>query len=217
MRLPRSLELDMIFGRQLPGTHWALSVTLNNRLLHQDIFDGNQTSYNAMISLPADMQNASNTIEIMASTTQSSKGRCDRGPTLMSEMLPTTRLLAADATYTDPMMQLHQTLSEIRVLGIGVFGRLGAADADAASALLAQLVPASEMLKPDAANARIVVIPPQSADFNLPETGAIWLVTQDAITRQAQVALLEPGSLLPRRGLAILVVPDAMNVTQASL
>ncbi|MDX8355311.1 hypothetical protein SLH47_23330 [Cognatiyoonia sp. IB215182] len=217
LMLPSGLDLDMAFGRQLPGTHWSLTVTLNNRLLHHEILDGSQASYAALIPLPADMQTASNTIEIVASTTHGSSGRCDRGPALMAEMLPTTRLLAGDASYSDPLIEVRQALSEIGVLGLGVSGVLGAADANAASSLLAQLVPTSATLKPDTTRAKIVVVPPQSAGFALPETGPIWLVTQDAITRRPQIDLLEPGTQLPRSGLAILIVPDTIDMTQIAL
>lgn len=217
LTLPAGLELDMVFGRQLPGTHLSLTVTLNNRLLHHEIVDGSQTSYAALIPFPADVQAASNIVEVFASTTQSSNGRCDRGPALMAEMLPTTRLLAGDARYFDPLMEVRQALSEIGVLGVGVSGVLGAADADAASTLLAQLVPISAILRPDATKAKLVIVPPQSAGFVLPETGPIWLVTQDTNTRRPHIELLAPGTQLPRSGLAVLIVPDTIDMTQVAL
>ena len=135
----------------------------------------------------------------------------------MAEMLPTTRLLAGDASYSDPLIEVRQALSEVGVVGLGVLGVLGAADANAASSLLAQLVPTSATLKPDATKAKIVVVPPQSAGFALPETGPIWLVTQDTITRRPQIDLLEPGTQLPRSSLAVLIVPDTIDMTQIAL
>ncbi|MEJ8560556.1 hypothetical protein QTO30_04440 [Yoonia sp. GPGPB17] len=216
LKLPANLDLDMVFGRQLPGTHWLLTATLNNRLLHQEIFDGAQTTYTRLIPLPAELQSASNIIEIVASTTRRDTGRCDQGPVLIAEMLPTTHLLAGDANYSDQLTEIRHAISEAGVLGLGVAGVLSAADADAVSSLLAQLVPTSVTLKPDPDIAKVVVIPPQSPGFPLDQTGPIWLVTLDTVTQRPHVNRLEPGAQLPRRGLAVLVTPDAMDVTEVA-
>jgi len=217
LQLPASLDLNLAFGRQLPGNHLTLTVTLNGRLLHHDIFDGTQTSYAALVLLPTDMQGHSNTIEVFVNTTQISYGRCDLGPLLMAEMLPSTRLLAGDASYSDSLTQIRQVLSDVDVLGLGISGELGAADADAASSLLAELLPAAARLKPDAALASLIVMSPQSTGFVLPRNGPIWLVTQDTVTRRPQVRLLEPGTELSRNGVAVLVIPEAIDLTEVTL
>jgi hypothetical protein len=174
-------------------------------------------AYAAFIPFPADMQAASNTVEVIFSTTQGSNGRCDRGPELVAEMLPTTRLLAGDARYSDPLTEVRQALSEIGVLGLGASDLLGAADADAASNLLAQLIPRSARLRPDATKAVVVVVAPQSVGFDLPEAGPIWLVTLDTTTRRPLVEQLQPGAQLPPSGLAVLIVPDSIDTTRVAL
>jgi hypothetical protein len=215
MVLASQLDLHLALGRQLVGAEgqWSLTVTLNNRLVHQDIIDGTQTTYDAVIDLPTDVQGVINTIEVTASTAHPREGQCDTGPELVAEMLPSTRLRAGDAVLSDAITDLRLTLSNMGALNVGVLTTLNVADADASSSLMAQLVPTGTAMRPDPTNAQIIVVPPNVASFTLPQTEDIWLITQDISTGELVSRGLEGGTLMPRTGIAILVIPSAIDLS----
>lgn len=217
MHMPTQLDLHLVLGRHLGGTPWSLTVALNNRLVHQDLIDGAQTTFSTSIALPEDMQSAINTIEITASATQPNDDACNAGPELIAEMLPTTKLLAGESSYTDTMTELRIALSNMGTLSVGSLSPLTAADADIASTLLAELIPNDTALKPLNNAAQIIVLSPKDDPFTLPNSEPIWLVTRDEDTRELLAQSLEGGSLMPRTGMAILFIPNAMNLSGVAI
>ncbi|MGB7320487.1 MAG: hypothetical protein WBC95_03680 [Albidovulum sp.] len=211
--LPSQLDLHLALGRQLSGNSWSLTVTLNNRLVHQDLIDGTQTSYDAIITLPENIQGAINTFEVIASATQSLDGVCDAGPELVAEMLPSTRLLAGDTAFSDNLTDIRLALSRMNSINLAVLTTMNVADADFSSSLLARLVPAGTTMRPDATNAHIIVVPPNVATFTVPDAVHIWLITQDAATGELVSRSLEGGTQMTRTGMTILVIPSAISLS----
>lgn len=212
VRLPSALELHLTLGHQFNGGRWSLFVTLNDRLVHQELIDVGRTGVSTTIALPKDMQSAFNVIEVTAASTNAPEGRCGGGPELIAEMLPESRLLAGETQFSDSMTELRSALSNAGPLSVGVVASMTAVDADAASDILAQLIPADVLLKTNTKRAHIIVLPPDSADILLPMTAPIWLVTLDSITRELVAQSLEGGMGLQRPGAAVLVIPNAMDL-----
>ena len=139
--VPERLDLDMQFGRLMGNQHWALTVTLNNRLVFQGHITGAQAEYEAAIALPLDLQARTNTLEIVAATTAPTTGICDQGPELVAEVLPTSRLVLGDAGLADPLAKVHAALSQVGPINVALPGALSALDAGQALEMLDQVIP----------------------------------------------------------------------------
>jgi len=215
-QFPAALDLSLAMGRQPSGTMWSLTVTLNNRLVHQQSIEPTQTRYEANVALPKDMQAAVNVIEVTMASKHSSDSECNRGPELVAEMLPDTKLIASESTYSNMLTELRLALAHIGALRVGLVSELTAADAQVASTMLASILPVDVPLKPNNKSAQIIVVSPQDEAFTLPNSGPIWLVTGNAISDELVAQTLEGGSVLPRSGMAILVIPNALNLSEVA-
>lgn len=217
MRMLDVLDLHLALGFQANGSQWAISVTLNGRLLHQDLLDPTQTRVDEIIALPPDMQTATNVIEVTATATHAPEGLCNNGPELIAEMLPKTKLSAGASTYSDGLTQLRATLSDIGTFSVGGLSKLTAADADAASRMLAQIVPLDVTLKPAEHSAQIIPVVPNDAGFTLPDKTPIWLISRDATTQRLVLQNLEGARELSRTSVSLLIIPGAMDLSEVKL
>ena len=211
-KIPSHLDLHMIFGRLIGGHSWSFTITLNNRLVFQDHIDGTQSDYSVLIELPDSMQTSHNEIEFVATSSASRDGRCDRGPELVAEMLPETKLVLGDLTYSDPLTELRAMLSGSDPIKVATLTSLTALDAALASDWLSEILPPRATLKPADRKAHIVVVTPDSPQLQLLKTG--WLVFHgpDGLT----VNRLDAGSEVPRTDLALLIVPTTIDIPLVS-
>ncbi len=216
-RIPIELDLQLALGRQTLDDSWSVTVTLNDRLLHHDLLKHNATRFDARVSLPSDLVTASNVIEVLATSTRTRDGLCSRPFELVAEMLPETRLIEGDAVFSDALTYLRSRLSAIGVLRVGMLSDLSATDADTASALLAEVVPVDATLKPKNGEADLFVVTPNDAMPILPDAAEMWFVSRDTVTRELVVDHLTPHSVLPRRGLGILIIPGGADLTEVAL
>ncbi len=216
MPIAEAAYIDLQLGRLRASQHWSLIVTLNNRLIHQDMISGSDNAYLTKIALPAEMQSAKNLLEIALSAPHERDGPCDRGPERVAELSPGSRLIAGEATYGDSLTKLRAALSDLGSLHLGATSALTAAEAQMAAALLSQIVPHHADLKPSAAKAQIIVIAAQDVPLSLPTDDSIWLVTMAAGTRELTVQDLRGQATLPRTGVALLVVPAGMDISGVS-
>jgi hypothetical protein len=200
-------------GRTINSDPWSLTITLNNRLVHQNTIEAGLTEYAAHVPLPLDMQSATNTVEINLAAHRQTLGPCDHGPELFAEMQPETVLIQGQAQFSDAITEQRQALSAIGQLTVGTLSILSAADADAASSLLAEILPADVQLKPATNTAQIVLLTANDPRFTLPETQPIWLITRDPLTRALVARAIASGSVLPPTGIAVLILPDGLNLS----
>lgn len=210
--MPGQMDLHMQFGRLLGNQHWAVTVTLNNRLVFQDHVTGAQAEYQALIDLPADMQVATNTLEIVATTTAPRTGLCDQGSELVAEMLPQSRLIAGETAFVDPITGVRAALAAVHLINIGVTGPLSALDADAVAGMLDQLIPDGTDFKPAGRASHITVV---TQGHIVPATGTAWLVTQDATTQALAVRPFASGDMVQGNRPALLVTPKAVPWLEA--
>ncbi|WP_298256441.1 hypothetical protein [uncultured Litoreibacter sp.] len=217
MRYLKTFELHLALGDAGQRMPWALTVTLNNRLVHQQVTEADQQLLRVEIELPSELQAAVNVIEVTAASTHAGSQPCDDRPELIAEMLPDTKLIAGTTTYSDTMTKLHAALSNIGPLRIGALSSLTAADAQIASTIMARLLPLDATLKPATTTAEVVVFPPQSGAFTLPHADPIWLVSLDTGTEELVVRALEGGSLLPRSSMAVLIIPSAVDIQELAI
>ena len=217
MTLPSRLDLNLALGRQPNESQWVVTITLNDRLLHQDFVDRTETHFATTIALPPDMLAARNTIEVMASTTHTPEGQCNDGPELIAEMLPTTRLYAAEEIYSDDIVRLRNTLADIGSLSVSGPSAMTATDASVVSDLLAEVMPVGVTLKPATQSAQLVILAPNEPMTAVPNSGQKWLVIRDEATRMLIVYDLAEGTDIHRTGLALLIVPGTINVPGLAL
>jgi hypothetical protein len=217
MRIPTELDLRLTLGRQALADQWSVTVTLNERLVHEDLLDRTATGLEKRITLPAEIITATNVIEVTATSTRTNEGSCNRPIALIAEMLPETALTAGEATFSDDLSLLQSHLSNMAVLNIGTISGLSAAEADVATDLLAQVVPIDVVLKPETQMADIVVVTPNDAGIALPDAAPIWLVARDAMTGALIVTHLAPNSPLPRNAFGLLIIPGGINLAEVSL
>ncbi|MEP3298886.1 MAG: hypothetical protein ABJO27_20850, partial [Pseudoruegeria sp.] len=209
---PSAIELHLALGHQLNSDQWAVTVTLNNRLIHQMILEPGRTDLSTTVDLPVTMQSAINSIDVTLTSTNMPEEQCSKGPELIAEMLPETRLIAGETQFSDSITELRSLLSQSGPLTIGEYAPLTAADADVASAFLAQILPAGIRLKPNLKHAQIIVLPPAGAVVALPTSAAAWMVSRDPISDEFIVQTLSDGAKPAHTGPAILVVPSAMEL-----
>ena len=99
----------MQLGHLMHGQNWSLTVTLNNRLVFQEHTKGSNAEYQTLIDLPVDIQVATNTLEVVATTTAPKDGVCDQGPELVAELLPDSRLIISEMPFADaPVRTTHR-------------------------------------------------------------------------------------------------------------
>lgn len=207
---PAALQLHLALGQVWPDAQWALTVTLNNRLVHQQLVANDAARLSVDVALPHDMQSALNLIEVTASYHHAQDRNCNRGPELVAEMLPDTQLIPGDILYASPLTQLRTTLAEMSPMQLGSFTPLGISDAHIASGLLADLMPQSAQMRPALATAQIVIVAPTDAPITLPKTGPIWHVSRNPATRALVVTSLDGGPFSPMAHTAILVIPQGL-------
>ncbi|MFK7878185.1 cellulose biosynthesis cyclic di-GMP-binding regulatory protein BcsB [Roseobacter sp.] len=213
--MPEQLDLQMLFGRLIEPQYWALTVTLNNRLVFQGHITGKETEYNALIDLPREVQAVTNALEVAVTSTAPHGNVCDDGPELVAEMLPASRLIAGNAVFTDPLSKLKDALSEIDQISVTMTGRLTALDADVISQMLNKVIPLNSEFKPARSKAHVTVLSQDHQAPALPVTGPAWVVTHDNALAGLSVQKIEPGDALPRTGLALLVTPNATLLSEA--
>ena len=107
-RLPNNLDLKMALGSQRLSADWHVVVTLNGKLL----FDGFKSPGALSLSLPlaAHKHRRDNIVEITLASTQETPGRCNRGPELVAELLETTAMNPAQASFDDPLLAVARAL-----------------------------------------------------------------------------------------------------------
>ncbi len=215
-RVPEALDLSLVLGGHIGHTPWSLTVTLNGRLIHHQPVEVGETQLGLRVDLPKDMQEAVNVIEVTLASNVSAEGVCNEGPELIAEMLPATQLVAGASSYSDTLTELRLALSNIGTLRVGMLSDLTAADAQTASMMLAGLLPAEVALKPSSTSAQVIVVAPQDGAFTLPHSEPIWLVTLDTGSQELVAQPLDGGSQLPRTGMAILVIPNALDLTKVA-
>ena len=211
-RLPNQLTLNMQLGRLIGEQHWAVTVSLNNRLVFQEHVSGSLTSYSAAIELPSEVQNTANTLEVAATVYAPSKGMCDEGPERVAELLPTSRLIFGDETYSDPLVEVQNALRPIEPINIALLDRLSAADANVASHLLHRVIPPNTVFKPAGARAHITVLGAGHDRPALPQGGAAWLVTFDGASLRPNAQQVTATTDLNISGPALLVTPAGVPV-----
>ncbi|MEL6451969.1 MAG: cellulose biosynthesis cyclic di-GMP-binding regulatory protein BcsB [Pseudomonadota bacterium] len=214
--VPAQLDLRMMFGRLMGGQHWALTVTLNSRMVFQGHVTGAQEAYTALIDLPADLHQARNVIEVTAVTTAPRDGICDDGPVLVAEMQGGTTLIPGDTAYRDALTTLRAALPADRAITIGTSTALTATDARIAADLLDRTLPRGAQIKPAAGRAQVIVLTPDVAAAPLPQDTPLWLVTQGSTGTDLVITPLDSATALPRTGLALLVAPGGLAKTGAA-
>ncbi len=215
--VPDALDLNLVLGGHIGQTPWTLTVTLNGRLIHHQAVEAAQPQLGLRIYLPKDMQVAVNVIEVTIASNVPAEGTCNEGPELIAEMLPATQLVAGDSSYSDTLTELRLALSNIGALQVGMLSNLTAADAQTASMMLAGLLPAEAALKPSSTTAQVIVVAPQDGAITLPHFEPIWLVTLDTSSQELNAQPLEGGAQMPRTGMAILVIPNTLDLTKVAI
>ncbi|WP_415401808.1 hypothetical protein [Tateyamaria sp. SN3-11] len=213
--IPSQLDLRMLFGRLVGDHSWVLTVTLNNRLIFQEHVTGVQAAYQALIDLPSDIQTSANTLEVIATTSVPRGGACDQGPELVAEMLPTSRLITGDTPFANAMSDLHAALRDVGVVNVAMNAALTAIDADTASHMLDQVIPAGVAFKPAGATVQITVLSTGHPAPTLSAAGPTWLVTQYSTPQPLSITTVQPGVVLPRTGVALLITPGTPTSAEA--
>jgi hypothetical protein len=215
MHIPSALDLRLKLGKQLTD-RWSVTVTLNGRLIHEDLLDQNTANYETYIPLPTKIITSSNVIEVTTTSTRTHEGTCARPIELVAEMLPETVLLAGDARFSDALSMLREHLSQLGGVSVGMASPLSAADADVASGLLAQVVPIDVLMKPVTDRPDIVVITPNDTNLKLPNVTPIWFVSQD-VADNLVITRLEPQAELPHATFGLLIVSGGISLAEVSL
>ncbi|CUH49138.1 hypothetical protein RUA4292_03333 [Ruegeria atlantica] len=213
--IPSQLDLRMQLGHLMHGQNWSLTVTLNNRLVFQEHTKGSKAEYQTLIDLPVDIQVATNTLEVLATTTAPKDGVCDQGPELVAELLPHSRLIISEMPFANAMSELHNALDSVGPVNIAMTSELTAPDAAAASRMLDLVIPAGVELKPAGRTVHIHVLGPGHPAPLLPHAGATWLVTQVSATQGLSIKKLLPNEPMSHVGLALLVTPAAPVLPEA--
>ncbi|SMX38248.1 hypothetical protein OCA8868_01756 [Octadecabacter ascidiaceicola] len=203
--IPAELDLHLALGRQSLEDQWTIVVTLNGRLLRQDLLTPTTTRFDALVSLPAEMISANNVIEVTASSSRTTQNDCSQPPALIAEMLPNTALIAGESVFSDALSILQTQLSDLGTLRIGPATLLNAVDADAASDLLVLVMPADVRMRPAIENLDIMVVTPSDVPTTLPEAAQIWHVTKDTETGNLSVTPLVSRTEITHRAVGLLI------------
>jgi hypothetical protein len=215
--LAKQLDLNMVLGPAGPDQDWMLAVTLNNRLVHHAQIAGTADGYNTTISLPAEMQSMNNLVEVALSTTREPKDLCDKGPTLLAELLPGTRITASDTPYFDTMAEMRAALSDTGLVNIATAPGMTAADADRTRRMLDQLLPDDVAIKPAKTRAQVLVLSAESAAVPLPDTGTVWELWQEGAAKDLSIRELPAETYQATGSLTVLVIPEAVDTTGLTL
>ena len=211
-RIPAHLDLHVALGDLFGDHSWSLTVTLNNRLLAQDSFDGAERAYVARIELPTNWQEAENQLEVVATTTARNKGICDRGPELVAEMLPATQLVLGEDIYTSPLEALRIALSHLDPIHVSLMTSLTPIQAEQFADWLAQITPQSAGLKPAHEKAQIVIAGAGDLQRHSLFEGKVWVLTQGKNAGEFNVHPIRPGQAFPNAGPFMLIAPDGFDV-----
>jgi hypothetical protein len=217
MRIPSTLDLRLTLGRQAIADQWSVVVTVNERLVFEDLLDRTETGLAQRIPLPAEMIAASNLIEVTVASTRRQGTACNLLIELIAEMLPETTLIAGDAAFSDALSQLQKHLADLGQLRVGTMSVLNAADADAASDLIARVVPVGVTLKPQTQRAEIVVVTPNDTLVALPDTAPMWFVSRDVTARDLTITPLTAKAILSPRTIGLLIVTGGIDLAEISL
>ncbi|WP_415922267.1 cellulose biosynthesis cyclic di-GMP-binding regulatory protein BcsB [Tateyamaria sp. SN6-1] len=207
--MPGQVALDMQFGRVLGDHRWSVSATLNGRLVYQTTMSSAQSTLAATFDVPPDLHLAANTLEIVATTTRDRMGPCDEGQELMAEVLPTSRFIAGDMPFADPLADLQNALRPLGTVTVAQSGLLTAVDAATASQMLRLLVPGETPLRPSMQSAHITVLTPATRTQEAALKAPAWFVTTTADASGLDVRALQIGDPLPSSGVALLVTPPS--------
>ncbi len=213
--MPAQLDLHMKLGRMFGDDQWFLTVTLNNRLVYQTHVAGTQTEWHTLIDLPVQMHEAANVIDVVASSTAAQNGVCDRGPELVAELLPTSRLIMSGKAFADPLTAVRAALADVATIEISQLSKLNAVEADTASRMLDTVLPAGAAIKPGIGRAHVKVLRAQNAYETANQAGSNFLVTANGVGGDLTVTELQPGHTIEHVGLALLITPDATTLAEA--
>ncbi|WP_425090845.1 hypothetical protein [Tropicimonas sp. S265A] len=213
--LPNRLELDMQFGRLLGHQNWALTVSLNSRLVFQAHIPGAQTEYEAVIALPAHMQAKANTLEVVATTTAPRSGICDEGPELVAEVLPTSRLVAGTTHLSEPLAQVHAVLRDVGPVNVALGGALSSLEARLALDMLRDVVPNAAALKPAGQKAHVTLLAPGQSATAMPAGTPVFVVSHDGVTGELAVVETTADLAPPPTGLTLWVTPTPIALPEA--
>ncbi len=216
-RIPVELDLHLALGLQDLKDRWSVTVTLNERLLHQDLLEQGATRLGTRVSLPVELMQATNVIEVTLASTRTGHSFCDRPIELIAEMLPETMLLEGDAIFSDALSELKSQLSKVGALRIAAFSNLTASDAHVASDLLAQIVPSDVSIKPMDKGAEIFLLTPNDPSLSLPDTNMIWFVRQDPLTRDLVIDTPTPKSDFSTNRLGLLIISGGSDLAEVAL
>ncbi|KAG1651746.1 Poly-beta-1,6-N-acetyl-D-glucosamine synthase [Nymphon striatum] len=202
------LDLQLHLGRQMNGGLWSIAVTLNKRLVHEDLIEARGGVYSKKVSLPINIQQLNNAIEITVASTHNPEGECNSGPELLAELLPQTVLRTSAAEYYDPVAELRENIGQLNAVTIGLSEQVSAAEASVASELLASLLPENPKLKPSFETAQITVLRPGQDISTSGIMGADALIVYHNF--QTQQLVVEPVSKVTSSStnlLRLLVLP----------
>ncbi len=171
----RALDLNLTLGVLMAPSMWTVSVTLNDRLVHQAHVAAGDTQLSTQIELPRDVQERSNEIEVTLSTTDHFDGTCNEGPERIAELLPSTVLLASDTAFADDSTDMRAALAALDVTQIAVAGALTAPDATLAVQLLDDVLPPEAAWQAALNAADILVVPAGTPLAATLQSG--WVVT----------------------------------------
>ncbi|MBY5931710.1 hypothetical protein KUV51_01760 [Tateyamaria omphalii] len=212
MRVAGVLDLKMVLGRLAGGQSWQLTVMLNDRLAHQVNIDGGETAFSARIELPADLQEAANTLAIVLNTTRISEGECDQGPMLLAEMLPETQLLAGADTFSDEMTEMQAALAARGIVGVALMSDLSADDAERARRLLARILPVDMQLSAADGVAQVIVLTADGPTPNLKNVGPAWAFHEDGTSSAPTIIRLDADSDPRVGGVSVLIAPEGIGI-----
>ena len=178
LHLPDRLNLEMSLGQQASGHQWQVAVALNGRLVKHELFSNDISAVRMDIPLPADAHRIKNMIEVIATSTRSSSGKCDLGPELFAEITPATNMVAGRRLLSEPLFDLQAEL--VRQTGwiLRPDRQLSVADAQVAAGMLAEILPEELPAGPSTSPSILHVLPPDS-DYSAQVGGAsgnVWII-----------------------------------------
>lgn len=139
--MPSRLNLAIKMSELAEDRDWVLRVSLNSNLLESRRVDGKDKAIDLPIELPSDQQGLVNRIQIELVDTSPNESICRAGPDAQAQLLPTTTLTPGTQPTTG-WSPLVRDLANAATIGLSVEGKLNAAEASRASAMLAQFLPA---------------------------------------------------------------------------
>jgi hypothetical protein len=140
---PGVLALAMATSELTAGNDWLLSLALNGHLLQSGRIAGTPGGISVAVALPAQAEALTNTIGIDLVDTTPNLSVCRTGADARAQLLPTTRLLAAEPQPTLGWSAVIARLAGAQAINLRVAGAPDLATATRASALLGLILPAT--------------------------------------------------------------------------